>query len=178
MVYQVFYVLFMLGLEFILNVVIVIFVVLFIFIYDIVIGVILLCWFLKYFVMKIFQFFIVECMFFQKRVIVIFVLKILILLFEDKSIFLIVLVYFLENKIIVIKGKMIFKLYNVCDDVIILYQFVCFVLLIFCLFIFECCLFFKRIRWCMVLILVNLIGNEIFLLNIFMFDKVIEIKIV
>lgn len=35
--------------------------------------------------------------------------------------FLIVVVYFLENKIIVIKGKMIFKLYNVCDDVISLF---------------------------------------------------------
>lgn len=91
---------------------------------------------------------------------------------------LIVLAYFLENKTIAIKGKMIFKLHNVCDDVIILYQFVRLVPSTLRLFTSECRLLLKGTRWRTVLTLVNSTGNDIPPLNILMFDKVTEIKIV
>lgn len=91
---------------------------------------------------------------------------------------LIVLAYFLENKTIATKGKMIFKLHNVCDDVIILYQFVHLVPSTLRLFTSECRLLLKGTRWRTVLTLVNSTGNEIPPLNILMFDKVTEIKIV
>lgn len=51
---------------------------------------------------------------------------------------LIVVAYLLENKTIETKGKMIFKLHNVCDDVIILYQFVRLVPSTLRLFTSEC----------------------------------------
>lgn len=89
----------------------------------------------------------------------------------------IVLAYFLENKTIATKGKMIFKLHNVCDDVIILYKFVHLVPTLR-LFRSECRLLLKGTRWRTVLTLMNSTGNEIPPLNILMFDKVTEIKIV